>query len=241
MPSTAEVDAIEPQFRRERLADLVIALFDVTLASSSVLVVDDAHWMDDTSAHLLARLESAVLTRPWSMVVTRQGEAGGFTPEAAAPIDLRPLASDAVFRLVVDATQASPLRPHEIDEVVSRAGGSPLFLEELLRAIRHSGTAAGLPDSVEAVVGAQIDALPQLPRRLLRYASVLGRSFGLPVVQQVLAKEDITLDASTTEALAEFLEPDGSERLRFRHDDGSRRRVRRSPVPVAPDASPSGR
>ena len=52
-----------------------------------------------------------------------------------------------------------PFRPHEVEELARRSGGSPLFLVELLNVARAAGTTDELPDSVEAVVTADIDRL----------------------------------------------------------------------------------
>jgi len=67
------------------------------------------------------------------------------------------------------------------------------------------------------MVGAQIDALPPLPRRLLRYASVLGRSFRLTVLNEVLRDDSLELDSSARDSLVGFLASDGADRMRFRH------------------------
>src|SRR4029077_6138177 len=98
-----------------------------------------------------------------------------------------------------------------------RAGGSPLFLGEVLRMAR-SGQVDDLPDSLDATVNAEIDALDVLPRRIVRYASVLGRSFRTSVLRELMADAAIELDDATTRQLGRFLEFDGPERVRFRQE-----------------------
>jgi tetratricopeptide (TPR) repeat protein len=83
--------------------------------------------------------------------------------------------------------------------------------------IRTAGDLESLPDSLDAVVSAQIDALPPLARRLLRFSSVLGRSFRISVLNQLLEEEGIGLDAATRRELSGFLDSDGTDRLQFRH------------------------
>ena len=117
-------------------------------------------------------------------------------------IALGPLPDDEARRLLAAASEAAPLRTHEVEAIVERAGGSPLYLEELLTIARGAGgLEGGLPDSLDAVVGAEIDALPPLTRRLLRYASVLGRSFRPEVLREVIAGEVVALDEVTREQL----------------------------------------
>ena len=215
--TTSAVEALDPQFRRDRLADVLVALLDCLHPDRLVIVVDDAHWMDDSSAHLLERLADATGDRAWAMLVARQTGAAGFVPTAATEVALQPLTTGAVMQIIRDATAAAPLHPHDVSEIVGRVGGSPLFLGELLRTVGGTGTTAELPETLESLVGTQIDALPPLARRLLRYAAVLGRSFGTEIVDRVLEDEGIALDAASRTALADFIEPAGEDRLQFRH------------------------
>ena len=107
----------------------------------SCVVVEEAHWADGASAGLLDRLAFATAGRPWAVVVVRRGEAGGFVPATGTTSGARPAAPDVVERLVIAATEATPLRPHEIAAIVERAEGNPLFVEEVTRARRRRGLA----------------------------------------------------------------------------------------------------
>ena len=174
--------------------------------------------MDEATAELLEQLARLTSDLPWLICLTRREQPGGFTMDEGSVIALGPLPDDEARRLLAAASEAAPLRTHEVEAIVERAGGSPLYLEELLTIARGAGgLEGGLPDSLDAVVGAEIDALPPLTRRLLRYASVLGRSFRPEVLREVVAGEDVALDEVTREQLARHLLPDGNERLVFRH------------------------
>ena len=56
VPSTPEVDQLDPQYRPDRLADAVVRLVDETMPGPLVLVAEEAHWADGASARLLERL-----------------------------------------------------------------------------------------------------------------------------------------------------------------------------------------
>jgi class 3 adenylate cyclase/tetratricopeptide (TPR) repeat protein len=217
LPNTSEVDAIDPQYRRDRLDDIVISLLERVTARPLAFVVDDAQWLDDASASLLQRVATASEAHPWSMIVTRTNQHGGFVPADGTSMPLGSLSDETVRTLIVDATTATPMRPHAIDEMVARAGGNPLFLEEMLRAVRRTGDAAELPETLEAIVARQIDALSPLARRFLRGVSVLGRSFSARLAERVLTDEELALDAATRTELSEFVARDGPDRFRFRH------------------------
>ncbi|HET6966854.1 MAG TPA: AAA family ATPase, partial [Ornithinibacter sp.] len=217
VPSTPEADRIDPQFRADRTADLVIDLLGRAVPGPLVVVVEEAHWADGASVALLTRLAFATVGRPWAVVVVRRGETGGFAPASGVRVVLGPLPREVIEHLVHAATEATPLRPHEVAAIVARAEGNPLFVEEVTRLAVGSGSLAQLPESVHAAMSTQIDRLPPPVRRILRYCAVLGRSFRREVLQRILEVDDLTLDQKMLAALTSFIEDDGEDRLRFRN------------------------
>lgn len=213
--STPEVDLIEAKFRQARTADVLVDLLVTAFDGPVMFEVEDGHYMDEASAAVMHRIADATTFRPWLVVTTRPRGTEGFDP-GYDEIELGPLSEDEARALVDLATEATPLRPHDVNTIVTRSAGLPLFLQELLRAIGTSGDVDSLPDSLEALVSAQIDALPPLTRRLLRYASVLGRSFRVETFNELVAPDEIVLDAATRRRLRTFVESDGPGRLRFR-------------------------
>ncbi len=213
-PENDETAAIEPRFRPGRVAQALIELLEHRFPSGVAVVGEDAHWLDDASIDLLDAMRDETARRPWLVVTTsRERIAASEVPL----IRLGGLAAHDVERLIVDATQGAPLRPDEIGEIVRRAGGNPLFLGEILKVVRETGRVSDLPDSLDAVVGAQIDALPELPRRLLRCASVLGRSYRRVLLDRFLEPEQVEMDGATRRTIARFVTEDGPDRWRFRH------------------------
>lgn len=213
-PATA---VIAREFRHERLGSVVEALLDSPNdagGSALLFVVEDAHWLDEPSAALLDRLATRVATHPWLLVATRRPDGGGY--RSGETMTLGPLHGDDAQLLVEHVTEGSPLRPGEVATLVERAGGSPLFLEELVRGARDLGV-DGLPESLDGVAAAEIDALAPLARTALRMAAVLGRSFESSVLVRMLEEDDIVLDDATQQDLARFLVADGPDRLQFQH------------------------
>jgi class 3 adenylate cyclase/tetratricopeptide (TPR) repeat protein len=220
---TDEVDDLQPAFRRARLHGVVESLFSKLLAEPTLLIVEDAHWMDEASSELLRHLGTQVSSKPWLICVTRRpvddgfSAAGGVPPIPAMTIQLQPLSAEESHELIGAAAEAMP--KHEIAAITDRAGGNPLFLQEL---ITSSGAPEeeALPESVEAVVATRIDKLPPGDRTLLRYAAVLGATFGADLVTNVLAEDpDASADSEAWDRLGEFIERDPYTpgAFRFRH------------------------
>src|SRR5262249_44309343 len=78
-------------------------------------------------------------------------------------------------RLVADALGDAASR-EDTARIVDRAEGNPFYLEELIRSVA-GGKGEDLPDTVLAMVQARLGALAEGPRRVLRAASVFGRTF----------------------------------------------------------------
>ncbi|MDH3261890.1 MAG: AAA family ATPase, partial [Acidimicrobiia bacterium] len=129
---TPEVDAINPQFRRDRLADVVIRLLELARPGPLALILEEGQWMDEASTELSQRLCRASAEHPWLVATTRISGEGGFEPDQTPVIVLGPLEPEDASSIVVAVTDEHPLRPHDIETIVQRAGGNPLFLEELL-------------------------------------------------------------------------------------------------------------
>ena len=230
-PETPETAALEPRFRRERTREAVVDLFCATITEPTVFVVEDAHWLDTPSAEVLAAMAGAAVSRPWLLLVLRRD--GTATPFAAAPVrplPVGPLTEEAARAMVSAATREHRLLPHVCDSLVAQAGGNPLFVEELLRARSMQRDGDPLPDTLEAVVAAQVDRLPSRERRLLRHASVLGTTFDVSLLAAV-TDNAVTTVADARRHFSTFLEPAGPNLLRFRND--CYRRVAYDALPYA--------
>ena len=67
------------------------------------------------------------------------------------------------------------------EKLLERAGGNPLYAEEFARLVgdRNAMEELPLPETVQGVIAARIDALPPGEKTLLQDAAVLGKVFSL--------------------------------------------------------------
>jgi class 3 adenylate cyclase/tetratricopeptide (TPR) repeat protein len=158
-----------------------------------VLVVDDAHWLDPSSERVLRDLANDPPEGELVLLATlRSGHERSWGPTAPRRIELGPLedwGARALAQRILDGLEDAP---ELVELCLLRGGGNPLFLEEVARAL-HDGPellrrAARLeielrrerervPDTLQNVVAARIDALPPATKRALEAACVLGQSF----------------------------------------------------------------
>ena len=82
VPSTPEADALDPAASRDRLHSTVETFLERILMMPTLLVIEDAHWLDDASRFLLRHLTAKPAPRPWLVCVTTRP--GGEPTVAAA-------------------------------------------------------------------------------------------------------------------------------------------------------------
>jgi class 3 adenylate cyclase/tetratricopeptide (TPR) repeat protein len=219
---TPETAALDERFLRDMLADVTVRFLSATRThAATAIVVEDAHFMDGASSDLLHRLSTASASLPNALFLTRSDASANWTRQdedglRSLCFALLPLTELEAARIVELATDDEPLRPHEVEEIARRSGGSPLFALELLDVARTTGTTVALPDSVEAVVTAEIDRLAPSDRTVLRYASVLGTAFDRPLLAAAL-RDDVELEPALWERLRGLVETEPGGRMHFRN------------------------
>jgi class 3 adenylate cyclase/tetratricopeptide (TPR) repeat protein len=219
VPPTEEADELSPEFRKAKLEEVTTDLIARLVTESTLVAIEDVHWMDEASADLLRHIATRIASLPWLVCVTRRNEKSGFyVPDVprCTTLPLAALSQDSVSELIGLATEAVPLLPHEIEELGQLSAGNPLFLQELLHVAGRVGTAQGLPDSIESMVAVQMDRLLPPDRRILRLAAVLGTGFDEELLVAVLEGEQ-AVEPGAWGRLSEFLVDEGNGKHRFRH------------------------
>jgi class 3 adenylate cyclase/tetratricopeptide (TPR) repeat protein len=205
------------EFRSEALHRLVVAVLEAALPGPTLLVVEDAHLMDGDSARVLEQVAARCDDLPWLLLTTRRALEDHAAPEGLV-VELGPLAATASELMTELVDPEHPLPPAAARALVARAGGHPLFIRELVLAASRGDRIDDLPVSVEELVAVQIDSLAPRQRSLLRRAAVLGNSFTLALLAELVTDGQAgpTLRDDIAE-LSAFLEPAGSRRWQFRH------------------------
>jgi class 3 adenylate cyclase/tetratricopeptide (TPR) repeat protein len=213
-PSTRAVDELAPEARPAKLHEVVLAFLGRALVVPTLLQIEHGHFMGAASAALLEALAAELDSSAWVVLVTRREGTGGFaTGTANGRVELGPLSESDLRAVAEAAPEAARLPPHVFELAVSRAGGSPEFLLDLL-ASADSGV-ADLPDNVGAAAMARIDALEPGDRSLVRRASVLGLSFDPRHLERVLEDSPPPDEQDWARLSAVFArDPDGHVRFK---------------------------
>lgn len=155
-----------------------------------VVAIEDLHWVDRVSESCLAMLVESLLDAPILFLASyRSSYRPPWTGAAhAEELPVSPL-DDADARTVM----RSVVRRHELAEslahvILAKAEGNPFFLEELARVVvdeRGVVDAGVVPDTIQGVLTARIDRLPEEAKRLLQTAAILGREFPLTLLEAI--------------------------------------------------------
>ncbi len=185
-------DLDERERRARQLASLAALVHG--LAAPPLLVVEDVHWADAPTVAQLRALTRALADVPGALLVTTRFDGDpvdrAWREAAATPpleLELEPL--DAV---AAAALAAAHLRDAElVARCVERAGGNPLFLEQLVHAATRD---ASLPGTLQGLVLARVDRLAARDKAALQAAAVVGQRFDLAVVRHLTADATWTAD-----------------------------------------------
>ncbi len=126
-------------------------------------------------------------------------------------IPLTPLGREAIGELLADLLGTDPSIAALTTPIHARTGGNPFFTEEIAQTLIESGHLDGardnyrlvtpierlvVPATVQAVLAARIDRLPEREKRLLQVASVIGKDFSEPLLAAVAGLPADELKAS---------------------------------------------
>ncbi len=153
-----------------------------------VLVIEDLHWADEALLAFIDHVGLNLTDGPLLVVGTARPELLSRRQTFAASegrvtrIWLDRLSEGETRTLVASLPEMEATEPATVAVVARRAEGNPFFAEELARLIADgssdpAGALSALPQSVQAVVAARIDALSPEAKSALMDAAVIGAAF----------------------------------------------------------------
>ena len=221
----APPDGVDPlpemsprRLRRESLAVLADALLAEARRAPMLLVVEDLHWGDPTTLELIGTLLEGPRDVALMLALTARRE---FMPPPSTTlqrIELGRLDAEDCARLVELVAAGRALPDGAAADLAERAGGSPLFAEELTRAV------LAVPDIESASAGtlygclmARLDG-DSTARSVAQLAATIGREFDLALLEAVGGIERSALDWGLERLVEEdVIEPTGPGSFAFAH------------------------
>ena len=206
IPDNELTRSLDAELRKTSLEALLADCLRARAAEEPlVLVLEDCHWIDALSRDLLQALARGIPSLPVLILLAYRPEpnvGGGLGLERLthfSELALPDFEADEAEQLIGSRLQnllgADAEVPAALAElVVGRAEGNPFYIEELLNYIQAAGvdltdasalSRLELPDSLHSLILSRVDTLTEAPRRTLKVASVIGRSFFAPSLPDI--------------------------------------------------------
>ncbi len=221
----ASPDADAGGERADILSAVALALDTLAAHQSLLLVVEDAHWADASTRHLLQFLLARRFTHPVSLVVTyrtddlhRRHPLRALVAEwsrlpGVRRLELEPL-DDSAVGAILRSREATRLSDRGASAIIRRAGGNAFYAEELLDA----GLAEGaLPESLADLVLVRLDRLTDDARLVAGAVACAGGVATDAVLAEVVGLQAAQLDDALREAIDHKVLVSHGDSYTFRH------------------------
>ena len=188
----------DPQLKQRLLVALLRALLGAAGRTAPfVIVAEDLHWIDDASLQVLSELVHVLPSLPGLFLTTARPQWS--PPWEVARLNVEPLEDDearALIEAIVELRVADDLAV----AILGRTGGNPFFIEEVVRELQGTGglrerdgvlsgsvdLAKKLPATIQEVLEARLDRMDDGPKRVIRPAAVIGRTFWARLLEQLV-------------------------------------------------------
>ena len=214
------VAALSPQVKRHRTMAALLAQLERLAAKRPTLVIfEDAQWSDSTSLDLLGLAIDRLSRLPVLLLVLARPE---FDPAwtdrpHVSSIELTPLVpADGALLAHLVAKDAS-IANHVVSGIVERAGGNPLYIEELTKAVleskqwsevavSRSRSESLMPILLQALLLSRLDRLGET-REVAETAAAIGRHFSRDLLEHVIDRPERMAGALKSLTAAGIVQP----------------------------------
>lgn len=155
-----------------------------------VVVIEDLHLADTTSVAILRDWIFSAADRGELVLATARPDHPSFPSDVI--VELGDLAGDELRTLCADRL-ADAANPAAIAAVIARAGGNPLFVEELAAAVSEAGGTEA-PPSARDVIAARVARLPPPAKAVLQYAAVAGDGVRARILEELVGAAELTAE-----------------------------------------------
>jgi class 3 adenylate cyclase len=188
-----------PNQRKNETLAIVEDLLMMPLDGPVLLLVEDAHWSDQTTQSLIDRLLKRIGREHALVLITHRPELKTDWSEHAqgTQINCKPIGRDHCAALIRQVASRVRMDESLVQEIIARSDGIPLFAQELTRAVmdlRSAGPGA-VPLSLQDSLMARLDRLGRA-KDVAQIASVFGRQFSFALLEAVAGASQSDLRAA---------------------------------------------
>ncbi|MFE7649313.1 helix-turn-helix transcriptional regulator [Streptomyces phaeoluteigriseus] len=213
-----------------RLFELTARLLERVATDRTVVVaLEDLHWSDASTRHLLSYLLRTLRTGRLVVLATYRADdihrrhplrpllAELDRLRTVRRLELARLTRDEVGRQIAGILAAEP-DPAQVDDIFERSDGNAFFVEELAVAA-HEGCCTGLTDTLRDLLLVRVEALPESAQKVARIVAEGGSTVEYRLLAAVarLAEDDLIEALRAAVGANILLATPAGDGYRFRH------------------------
>ena len=188
-----------PNQRKEETLTILEDLLMAPLDGPVLLLLEDAHWSDQTTQTLIERLLKRIGREHALVLITHRPELKTNWSEhpQGTLITCKQIGHEHCAALIRNVASRMQMDDTLIREIVTRSDGVPLFAEELTKAVLdlRSLGASAVPLTLQDSLMARLDRLGPA-KDIAQIASVIGRQFSYALLEAIAGASDIDLRAA---------------------------------------------
>lgn len=199
--------SFSPQKQRSMLFELLREILTASLARRrGFLLIEDLHWADPSTLEWLDKWFAGLESGGFALLTARPD----FVPrwEGVEVLELHALRNEQVAQMVAALPDGAALGQDVVADIITRADGVPLFVEELVRVFATRGTAPGrtalpeVPATLRSLMMSRLDALGAA-KETAQFAATIGRQFDVELLfASMIGKQEANLLADLSELVS---------------------------------------
>lgn len=221
---------LEPEAEQRRLFENMVKFLTILCSRSPLLmVIEDIHWADSSSLHLLQLLTRRMRKKPLMLLGTsREIEKEGnkvlqdvlldlSRKGLSTTMQLEPLSQDDTHDLI-EIIFDDGITSEFVEAISHETEGNPFYIEEICKALIDTGEIAYIdgiwsrpegevgkplpvPKGAEVAIQSRVNQLTDDTQELLLYSAIVGRDFDYSVLKTISKKKEDALIKNLEEAL----------------------------------------
>jgi class 3 adenylate cyclase/tetratricopeptide (TPR) repeat protein len=212
---------LSPEAKRDRIINTLIRIIiKYSEIKPLVLAIEDLHWIDQSTEDYLKFLMESISGARVLLIFTYRPE---FSPSWKSKsyhrqINLNLFSNQQSIEMVRNLLDADRIDAHLKDLILEKTEGVPFFIEEFVRSLKaikiiekignqyHLATldqGLSVPSTIQEIIMARVDALPEGAKELLQIGSVIEREFSCDLIGKVTDLHEDEL-FSTINVLKDF-------------------------------------
>ncbi|MCK1732540.1 AAA family ATPase [Bradyrhizobium sp. 138] len=232
-------DELEPHARGRAFSDASCAIIgNLANRQRTVVLLEDLHWIDRASDVVVAAIASLQTAGLLVLLTSRPNGMPVWIARCQAEIvAMRPLDDDSGLAMLADMLGSSETNADLKSRIISHTANVPLFIEEVCRGLKDSGTLRGqwgdlalarpidelgIPTSIQGVIAARLDRMSKQERSVLQIAATLGPRSNEAMLGKIAALSDDALQgclaALDRADLLVRIDSELENSLEFRHE-----------------------